>query len=164
MRTNKLSQEAIDLIKEHEGFRAKAYDDFRPNHDLQPGEAVRGTLTIGYGHTGPDVTIGQEIDHEHAEALLWIDLQEAEDGVAALVSVPITDREYGALVSWIYNIGRGNAARSTAIKRLNAGMPRASVAEAMTWWNRSKGRILTGLVRRREAERALFLKQDAASV
>lgn len=158
---NSLTQEAVDLIKSHEGFRAKAYDDLRPGLDIGPGAEVIGTLTIGYGHTGPDVKLGQVIDREQAEALLWLDLKSAEDAVRRLVTAPINDNQYGALVSWVYNIGAGNAGRSTAIRRLNAGASNASVAEAMTWWNKSKGRLLPGLVKRREAERALFLKADA---
>lgn len=147
----------LKLVKEFEGLRLVAYDDLAPNKVLKPGDAIKGTLTIGHGHTGPDVFIGQAITEEEAERLLRADLDTAENAVAELVEVPLNENQFSALVSFVYNVGSGNFLKSTLLKRLNRGeIDRA--AEEFARWNKSKGQVLVGLTRRRAAEKALFLK------
>lgn len=149
--------EGLDLIKEFEGLRLVAYDDLQPGRTLKPGDKVHGTLTIGIGHTGPDVRIGQTCTE--AEAFRWLaaDLDEAEAAVERLVAVQLNDHEFAALASFVFNVGGGAFAGSTLLKLLNKGERRLAAAE-FAKWNKSKGKVLTGLVRRRAAEAALFLK------
>ncbi len=144
MQTN---QAGLDLIKMFEGLRLEAYVD-----------AV-GIWTIGYGHT-KGVRAGMVITEEKAEQFLREDLADAEGAVSRLVKVPVNGNEFSALASLVFNIGSGNFQRSTVLRRLNAE-DRVGAADAIEWWN--KGRVngvltvLPGLVRRRAAEKALFL-------
>jgi lysozyme len=144
----KINELGLDLLKTFEGLRLEAYND-----------AV-GRPTIGYGHT-QGVKEGQTITPDQADNLLAKDLAGFEAGVARLVTVPLNDNEFSALVSFAYNVGLGTLARSTALKRLNAG-DRLGAADALEWFNkgRTNGRlyILPGLSRRRAAEKALFLR------
>lgn len=146
-----INQAALDLIKEFEGLSLAAY--------LCPA----GVWTIGYGHTSragePKVTPGMTIGEDRAEAILRRDLRVFEDAVDRAVNRPMTENQRGAFVSLCYNIGAGAFAKSTAVKRFNAGDVHGA-AEAMTWWNKAGGKVLRGLVRRREAERALFLSEE----
>lgn len=146
------SARGIALIKRFEGLRLRAYKD------------VAGVWTIGYGHTGPDARAGSAITSARAEALLRRDLRRFEAAVARLVTVPIGQARRDALVSLAFNIGIGAFGRSTALRRLNAGDPDGA-AEAMRWWNKATvaGRkvVVRGLTRRRAAETALFLSEDA---
>lgn len=147
-----LNKESLDLIKEFEGLRLTAY------------RCPAGVLTIGYGHTSaagaPVVKPGMKITEAEAEAILRRDLRKYEVAVDSAVLGPMTHNQRGALVSLCYNIGSVAFRRSTAVRRMSAGNY-AGAAEALTWFNKANGRVLRGLVRRREAERALFLK-DAA--
>ena len=148
MQTN---QAGLDLIKMFEGLRLEAYVD-----------AV-GVWTIGYGHT-QTARAGMVITEQQAEQLLRDDLGDAEDAVNNLVKVPLNDNEFSALASLVFNIGSGNFQRSTVLRRLNQE-DRVGAADAIEWWN--KGRVngvlttLPGLVRRRAAEKALFLTPTA---
>ncbi len=148
MQTN---QAGLELIKMFEGLRLEAYVD-----------AV-GVWTIGYGHT-KTARRGMVITEEQAEALLREDLQDAENAVNRLVKVPLNENEFSALASLVFNIGSGNFQKSTVLRRLNAE-DRVGAADAIEWWN--KGRVngvlttLPGLVRRRAAEKALFLTPTA---
>ena len=143
----KTSESGVDLIKRFEGLELEAYQD------------IAGVWTIGYGHT-ETVKPGQRITEREAEALLRRDLKPREDAVKRLTSVPLNQNEFDALISFVYNVGVDAYRRSTARKRLNAGN-RIGAADALTWWNKATvGGVLrevTGLTRRRAAERALFL-------
>lgn len=152
----KTSDSGVALICGHEGFVPRAYDDFRPRYELKPGDAVKGTLTIGYGHTGPDVKIGQTITEAQGRELLRSDLAAAEKDVTNAVHVPMKQHEFDALVSFVFNVGGTNFRKSTLLKKLNAG-DRAGAAQQFAVWNKSKGQVLQGLVRRRAAEAKLFL-------
>lgn len=150
------SDAGVALIKAHEGFVPYAYDDFRPGRPVKPGEKIAGTLTIGYGSTGPHVRAGMTITEAEGETLLRRDLATAEKGVAVAIRVPLQQREFDALVSFAFNVGVGALSGSTLARKLNAG-DRAGAAAEFPRWNRSKGRVLPGLSKRRAAERALFL-------
>ena len=135
------SQAGIDLIKEFEGCELKAY------------YCPAGILTIGYGHTGPDVLLGMTITLEKAEALLVEDLHYFEHEVRKLINVPLKQQEFDAIVSFTYNVGAGNLSSSTFRRRMNNGdsKPQCFREEFMRWVNGPNG-PLPGLVRRREAE------------
>lgn len=143
-----VNQETVDLIKGFEGWRAKAYRD-----------AV-GVLTIGYGHTtaagAPEVKAGMTITLAEGEAILRTDLRKYAKAITEQVKVPLNANQFGALVSWCYNVGPGNTAKSTLIKKLNRGEYGAVPAELMKW-TKAGGKQLAGLVRRRKAEGQLFL-------
>lgn len=144
------------LIKEFEGCRLTAYDDLQPSRVLKKGDKLKGALTIGHGHTGPDVSIGQTITAGEAERLLKADLGTAEGGVERAVTVKINDNEFAALVSLAFNIGLANFRKSTLLQKLNAE-DREGAAQEFARWNKAGGKVLAGLTRRRAAERGLFL-------
>lgn len=136
----------VGLIKSFEGLRLKAYQD-----------AV-GVWTIGYGTTR-GVKPGQGISEAQAEALLKTDLNRFERDVSQAVRVPINDNQFAALVSFTYNVGSGALRSSTLLRKLNR-RDIYGAANEFPRWNRAGGRVLAGLTRRRNAERALFLGQD----
>lgn len=143
-----ISNEGLSLIKLFEGLSLRAYQD------------VAGIWTIGYGHI-KGVESGATISEREAESFLSDDLKDAQRAVERLVKVPLNENEYSALVSLVFNIGEGAFARSTVLKRLNRG-DREGAADAIELWNKAtingRKKTVPGLVRRRAAEKALFLK------
>ena len=141
------SQQGIDLIKEFEGFSERVY--------LCPG----GVYTIGYGHTR-GVQIGDTCTREKAEEYLRDDLKDTEETIEALIEVPLTQNQFDALVSLVYNIGSGNFYDSTIRRVINCKVTdKEEYRRAWMMWVKSKGKVLKGLVRRREAEYKLFSGQ-----
>lgn len=139
-----ISQAGIDLIKQFEGFRSQAY--------LCPANV----WTIGYGSTGKHVRQGMRINAAEGEALLKQDVARFERAVNRLVKVHLCQHQFDALVSFAFNVGEGNLASSTLLRKLNAG-DEAGAAQEFKRWNRGGGRVLAGLVRRRKAEAELFV-------
>lgn len=163
--TRRISPEGLALIKQWEAFIPFAYDDFDPPRNrrkIKPGDVVRGTLTKGYGHTGPDVKPGDTISEAEASALLQRDLASVEGAVERLVKVPLTDNQFGALCAFVLNIGEGAFGGSTLLKKLNAG-DYAAVPKELMKWVTSKGRRMQGLVNRRAAEAGLWAKGSFVS-
>jgi lysozyme len=145
----------LSLIRQAEGLRLRAYPD--PGTGGDP-------WTIGIGTTrypdGRKVRRGDTCTPQQADEYLAHDLQGFERDVAAMVTVPLTSNQFSALVSFAYNVG--NALRSSTLLRvLNAG-DYPGAANQFLRWNRAAGRVLPGLVRRRAAERDLFLSADSA--
>lgn len=145
-----INQDTLDLIKEFEGFRAKAY------------KCPAGVWTIGYGTTaaanvGIDPVPGMVITEDEAEAYLEATLEKFGHQIKPHIKAPINNNEYGAFLSLAYNIGPGAFNGSTALRKFNAG-DKPGAAKALLMWNKAGGRVLKGLVRRREAEKKLFLK------
>jgi lysozyme len=145
----------LSLIRQAEGLRLRAYPD--PGTGGDP-------WTIGIGTTrypdGRKVRRGDTCTPQQADQYLAHDLQGFERDVAAMVTVPLTSNQFSALVSFAYNVG--TALRSSTLLRvLNAG-DYAGAANQFPRWNRAAGRVLPGLVRRRAAERDLFLSADSA--
>ncbi|WP_256849894.1 lysozyme [Pantoea sp. Fr-CA_6] len=139
----KVSNNGINLVKRFEGLELKAYRD------------SVGILTIGYGHTHA-VKAGDAITGEKADAFLREDLQVAELTVNTSVKVKLTQGQFDALVSFVFNLGSGNFVKSTLIKKLNAG-DYAGAADEFGKWVNAGGKKLPGLVKRRAAEREVFL-------
>lgn len=155
-----INSDGEKLIKQWESFIPFAYDDFDSptrRRVIKPGDIVKGTLTIGYGHTGPDVTPGLRIDQARADSLLRRDLDQFEAAVDRLVKVDLNDNQFAALVSFAFNCGVGNFQGSTLLKKLNAGNFAAVPTELMKW-TKSKGKQMQGLVNRRSAEAGLWAK------
>jgi lysozyme len=116
---------------------------------------MAGIPTIGWGHTGPDVHMGMTITQPHADELFEQDLKKFEEIVNREVHVPITQGEFDALVSFSYNVGGAALHSSTLLKDLNSADYAGADAQFQAW-DRSAGRVVLGLLRRRQAEAALF--------
>jgi lysozyme len=146
-RPTRTSPAGIELIKAHEGLRLAAYPD--PGTGGEP-------WTIGYGHTG-GVRPGDRITADEAERILRDDLAWAEQAVAERVSpmVDLTQHQFDALVSLVFNIGRGAFERSTLLRKINTADVEGAAREFSRWVH-AGGRVLPGLVRRRQAEAELF--------
>jgi lysozyme len=142
------SQQGLALTEQFEGLRLTAYQD------------SVGVWTIGYGHTGADVHPGLTISQQQASALLLNDVASAVATVNRLVSVPLTQNQFDALVDFVFNAGAGNFSGSTLLRELNAGDYAAAAAQFARWVH-AGNQILPGLVARRKAEQDLFLRQNA---
>lgn len=138
-----LTDQGIQLIQHFEGCRLTAYRD------------PVGVLTIGYGHTGPDVRVGMVLTQDQADALLGEDLARFAADVRPLVEADLADHQFSALVSLAYNVGIPAVRQSTLLRLLNRG-DYWGAANQFGVWNRAGGRVLNGLVLRRAAERDLF--------
>lgn len=146
------SDAGLALIKASEGLETEAYPD--------PGNRETGDpWTIGYGHTR-DVHRGDTCSEEEATAWLREDLRAAEHTVRHLVDVPLSQGQFDALASFVFNVGQPAFARSTLLRLLNAG-DHAGAADQFKRWIRGADGPLPGLAIRRAAERTLFLSQEA---
>ena len=142
-----ISRQGLDLICRFEGFSPIIY--------MCPA----GYPTIGYGHLITEANKEQfldGVDEDEALDLLRKDVAVAERAVLRLISVPLTQGQFDALVSFTYNLGAQSLSTSTLLRKLNAG-DYAGAADEFLRWNKAGGKVLTGLTRRREAERDLFL-------
>jgi lysozyme len=142
----KISQEGIALIKVFEGCKLESY------------LCAAGVWTIGYGHTKM-VEEGQEITQEEADNILLNDLEIYEEAVLKAVEVPLHQHQFDALVSWTFNLGGANLNASTMLKVINKG-EYEDVPAQIKRWNKAGGKVLQGLIRRREAEALLFEGKD----
>src|SRR5271166_2338336 len=133
------SKEGIELTKSFESCRLVTYRD------------IKGILTIGWGHTGPEVVEGLVWTQNQADTQLVMDLQHAVNTVNRLVTAPLSQGEFDALVDFVFNVGSGNFAGSTLLRLLNAGDV-AGAAEEFAKWDHASGQVVAGLLRRREAE------------
>lgn len=147
--TRTINKAGLDLVKQYEGLRTTAY--------LCPANVP----TIGYGATTglTRADVGRKkITVAQAETLLRADLVRFETAVSKLVKVTLTDNQFAALVSWTFNLGEGNLAKSTLLKRINAKAPIADIERSWMQWVNAGGKRLQGLVNRRAAEVALWKK------
>lgn len=158
------SQACVDLVKQFESCRLLAYDDARPDYVLQPGDEILGTLTIGWGYTGPDVHIGLTWSQAQADAELLARINQACDQMAALVKVPLVQGQVDALTDFTYNLGSGTLEHSTLLILLNAAeyarVPNELVREDEDGnyhgFVFAGGVVDMGLVDRRKAEISLW--------
>ncbi len=145
-----ISKTGVDLISSFEGIRLDAYDD------------GVGVWTIGIGTTiypnGVKVKKGDKCTLEQAKSYFAHDLKSFEKTINDSVKVPLSQNQFDALVSLTYNIGQTAFSNSTLLKKLNA-KDYQGAADQFLRWNKGGGKVMKGLVRRREAERALFLKK-----
>jgi lysozyme len=141
----------IDLIKRHEGYRPAAYQD------------SRGIWTIGYGHAGNDVIPGQVINETTAQDYLRRDLFKAEYAVNHLVTVPLTQNQFDALVSFVYNLGGNDLKASHLLQYLNAYQYIEAADEFLKFDKcriNGKKTVLKELTNRRIEETDLFLEAE----
>ena len=144
-----INERGIEMVKIFEGISTKPY--------LCPANV----WTVGYGatrsSTGGPIDLDMEpISETEAEALLLRDLESSEGWVSRLIKTALTENQFSALTSFTFNVGAGALQRSTLRMKLNRGEGRGAADEFPKWKFANK-RILAGLVRRRAAERALFL-------
>jgi lysozyme len=137
----------LALIKQFEGCRLEAYPDPATGGD---------PWTIGWGRT-TGVVKGQKITQAQADAWLLEEYDAFEKKVRAILHVPLSRNQLGALVCLAYNIGIGAFSGSTLLKQINSGFI-VEAAEQFARWNKAAGKVMPGLVKRRAAEKALFLK------
>lgn len=142
----KTSQPGLDLIKKFEGYRSEAYQD------------SVGVWTIGYGHT-KNVTQGMKIDKAKAEEYLKSDVKHVEDKLNSQ-NLRLNQNQFDALVSLFFNVGTGHLPKF--LPDLKADPDSASVPERMLKYVYAGGKVLSGLVRRREAEVQLYKKKVIA--
>jgi lysozyme len=135
------------LIQSFEGCELEAYLD------------VAGIPTIGWGHTGPEVKLGQKITQAEADRLFDLDTDRFEAAVDSLTKGHATDNQFAALVSFAYNVGAEALKTSTLLRKHNSGDYAGAAAE-FGKWNKARvgGKLVVvkGLTRRREAEAALY--------
>jgi lysozyme len=139
------SEEGKVELKGYEGVRYVGYLD------------TGGVPTNGVGHTGPEVYVGQVVDEAQVDAWLTEDLKEAEDAVNRLVKVALTQGQFDALASFVFNLGETQFAKSTLLRKLNAGDFEGARNEFKRWVY-DNGKIQPGLVKRRYSEANRFTK------
>ena len=137
------SQNGLLLTEQFEGCRLEAYQD------------SVGKWTIGYGHTWGINSSTPPCTQDQAAAWLAEDIQSAVGSVNRLVKVTLTQPEFDACCDFVFNVGVGNFAGSTMLKKLNAG-DYAGAANEFDKWSFAGGVVVAGLLRRREAEKAEF--------
>jgi len=155
--TMHISQKGLDLIKSFEG-----YHDALPDGSCRAYLCPASVLTIGFGCTS-GVTEGLIWTKDQAEQGLRKELIEHESHVKRLVTVELNQNEFDALTSFCYNVGAGALAKSTVLRCLNKD-DRAGAARGFALWNKGGGKVLPGLVIRRQREATLFLSPVAAPV
>jgi lysozyme len=142
------SNRGLEFVAEWEGERLQIYND------------VAGYPTIGIGHLiidGEDFSGG--ITHDQAMRLLADDIRHTENSVNRYVDVSLVQHQFDALVSFTFNVGGGAFRRSTLLRRLNAGKP-DDVPAQLRRWNRAGGKVVNGLINRRDAECKLWRDRD----
>ena len=141
-----ISEEGLSLIKKFEGLELEAY------------KCAAGVWTLGYGHTA-GVQEGDVWSEEQANEQLKIDMHVYAGYINDHVTCPLSQNQFDALVSWVYNLGPANLKASTMLKVLNSG-DYEGVPAQIKRWNKAGGKVLEGLIRRREAEALLFVGRD----
>jgi lysozyme len=146
----KVNAEGYALIKKFEGCHLKAY------------RCPSNVATIGYGNTfyedGTKVKDGDVITQARAEELAKFIIDQFAVTIAPFILQPLNDNQFSACVSLAYNIGTAGFKRSSVFKKLNVNPLDATIADSFRLWNKGGGKVLKGLVRRREAEIALYFK------
>lgn len=149
----RINEAGLALIKSFEGWRASAYQD------------ATGVWTIGYGHTSmagpPAVVPGRTITRAEGAAILRRDLERFAEQIAPLITVELNANQRSALLSFAYNVGPANFARSSVLRFVNEGRF-SEVPARLALWTKAGGKVLRGLARRRAAEGALFLRPPNA--
>lgn len=142
---------ALPIIKKYEGLRLTSY--------LCPS----GLATIGYGATfyenGSRVQLGEKITIDRADSLLLMQIKLFENEVKRTVKSALNDNQLGALVSFCFNIGGGAFSKSTLAKKANANPNDPTIRAEFMRWTRGGGKVLPGLVKRREAEANLYYEK-----
>lgn len=146
----KISDNGLAIIKQFESCSLKAYKPIKEEKEY----------TIGWGHKSSSVKTGMVISQDVADELLNQDVAIAEKYVQKFVTVPLTQNQFDALVSFCYNVGSYAFRTSTLVAMLNANKYIEASEQFGRWVKGDNGQILAGLVKRRNIEKALFLKDS----
>lgn len=141
----RVSQESIKKIKEFEGVRLRAYK-------AVPTEKY---YTIGYGHYSKDINANTTITIEKADEYFNLDISKVERQVDGL-NLSLNQNQFDAICDFIFNVGFCNFSTSTLLKKIKGNAPIEEIQKEFLRWNKSGGKVLQGLVRRREWESNLF--------
>ena len=142
-----ISSKGIDLLKDSEGFRSRAYQD------------TGGVWTVGYGTTkigDRPVNKDDVVDELYAVVLMLEDVASSVSAVNRLVTVPLTQNQFDSLVDFVYNVGIDSFSKSTLLKKLN-NKDYIGASEEFKKWVFDNGKVQPGLVSRRHREQQLFL-------
>ena len=145
MTTRKITQDGLDFIQDVEGCKLYAYLD------------TGGVWTIGVGHTGPEVVKGLTCSMEQALQWLKEDSEEAQEAIRQSVEGLLTQNQFNALVSFVFNVGVSAFSKSTMLKFINKG-DFDGAAKEFTKWNKDNGKEVLGLSKRRILEQSVFEK------
>jgi lysozyme len=145
MTTRKITQDGLDFIQDVEGCKLFAYLD------------TGGVWTIGVGHTGPEVVKGLTCSMEQALQWLKEDSEEAQEAVRQSVDGLLTQNQFNALVSFVFNVGVNAFKKSTMLKLINKG-DFDGAAKEFPKWNKDNGKEVLGLSKRRILEQSVFEK------
>lgn len=140
-----IPDEALKIIRLFEGCRLKTYDD------------CVGIATIGFGHVLPKGLSITSITQEEADNFLHQDAQRSALSILSMTKAELTDNQFAALISFVFNVGTGAYQRSTLRQKLNRG-DYQEAADQFLKWCKAGGKIIPGLLKRRKLERELFLK------
>lgn len=146
----KTNQAGIDLIKQFEGLRLHVYLD------------IGGVATVGYGHTDPSLKLGQFITESLANYYFEQDLATFEHEMTMAIKVAVNSNQFSALVSLAYNVGFGNLLGKGLMNKLNSG-DYSGAADSFVLYDHVNGKEDAGLLKRRLAEKVLFLTPDSNS-
>lgn len=152
-----INKATIDLIKSFEGLRLNAYPDPATKNDpIKKGKPI----TIGYGTTIynglQEVKMGDTITEPQAEQFLLYDVKKFSEKVKALLRKELNENQFGALVSFSYNVGIGNLKISHLLPKVNANPNDPTIKDEFLKWKTAAGRVMPGLLRRRQAESKLY--------
>jgi lysozyme len=146
----KVNAEGYALLKKFEGCVLKAY------------KCPAGVWTIGFGNTfyedGTKVKEGDVITQQRADELAKYIVEQFASSIRAMIKQPLNENQFSACVSLAYNIGTGGFKKSSVLRKLNVNPTDPTIADSFRLWNKGGGVVLKGLVRRREAEIALYFK------
>jgi lysozyme len=146
----KVNAEGYALLKRFEGCVLKAY------------KCPAGVWTIGFGNTfyedGTKVKEGDVITQKRADELAKFIVEQFANSIREMIKQPLNENQFSACVSLAYNIGTGGFKKSSVLRKLNANPLDASIADSFRLWNKGGGKVLRGLVSRREAEIQLYFK------
>jgi lysozyme len=146
----KVNVDGYALLKKFEGCVLKAY------------KCPAGVWTIGFGNTfyedGTKVKEGDVITQQRADELAKYIVEQFATSIRAMIKQPLNENQFSACVSLAYNIGTGGFKKSSVLRKLNVNPTDPTIADSFRLWNKGGGVILKGLVRRREAEIALYFK------
>lgn len=149
---NKINEDTINLIKSFEGFSDKAYHD-----TIDPVNVD----TIGYGTVaypnGKKVKVDDpDITQEQAVEYLMFEVNQKAKVITPMIHTSLNDNQFGALVSFAYNLGEGSLSSSTLLKKVNANPKDLTIKDEFLKWNHSCGKVVDGLTRRRLSEWELY--------
>ena len=152
----KLNKLGIDLMHFFEGCKLEAYEC----SGSLPLPKDKKFFTIGWGNTfyenGTPVNQGDKITQDRANSLFVFVANKFADEIKKLIKTNLNENQFSALVCFAYNVGTGNLAKSTLLKKVNANLNDPSISNEFLRWNKAGGKALLGLTRRRTAESKLY--------